>query len=135
MRRRVTENGEQGATAICTRAPAAAREARRAARCRRRVIGLDEVVRQQAAVRHTRSIEPRRDGTPSPQLALPDQPGAAVKDVVVVEAVVQPGISSARPVRAAAYSSSSSIRLQIGNSVLSHVKRSACWARVRVSVW
>ena len=137
----MTENGEHGATAICTRAPSAS-ACSRSVSARIVVDVLDERVRRQPAVRlaevhrAARGDEADAELLRGADLRLDEPRDAAREHVVVVEdrrAARQRELGEAA--RAAAYSISSSMRAQRGYSVFSHVKRSACCARARVSVW
>ena len=122
--RPVTENGEQGATAIWTRAPGPISCSSPASRSvsartasisstRARPVAGRRPRRRGPSSRARRRSGSRAHGPPAPRPRR-NRSGRA-EDVVVVEAVVQPeSISSAILVRAAAYSASASIRAQVG---------------------
>ena len=94
INRPVTENGEQGATAICTRAPGPCLVQRAVEPLRLREDGvdlLDELVGRQPAVRDAevhraaRRDDPHADLARCLHLRLEDPVAAAREDVVVVE--------------------------------------------------
>ena len=141
----MTENGEQGATAICTRAPGPG-----LVQLRREPLGvgehgvdvLDELVRREAAVRDAEIHRAARGDDAHAELARRlhlrlDEAGPAAREHVVV---VEDGRAAGERELGEPGASGRVLGLGVdpahtGYSSRSQVKRSASCARARVSVW